>query len=113
MDLGFLRELEDDWDGRGSGAVCEEAIGVAERIVSEGVLMGWVVVRVNATGDDGVVCEFRDDGRESGERVLLFEIGEDGDVGLMLRENVWRPRFLDVDVGDLAGVFSLRLFGYE
>lgn len=95
--------LPDDWDGYGTGPIGQPAIAAALGIIRAAEDSGtWKFAWANPTSEDGILMQLA---HTSGVTMKL-EVGEEGDIGAMVKPPGAEPEFFDIAVHELEEFFA-------
>lgn len=95
--------LDLDWDGYGTGPIGQPAIGSALGIVRAAQDTGtWKFAWANPTSEDGILMQLA----QPGGVTMKLEVGEEGDIGAMVKRTGAEPEFFDIAVDDLEEFFA-------
>jgi hypothetical protein len=101
--INSFATLAPDWDGYGTGPIGQPAIGSALAVVRAAQDAGrWKFAWANPTSEDGILMQLA----QPGGITMKLEVGEEGDIGAMVKRPGAEPEFFDVAVHDLDEFFA-------
>jgi hypothetical protein len=101
--INSFAKLDPDWDGYGTGPIGQPAIGSALAIIRAAQDTGmWKFTWANPTSEDGILMQLA----QPGGVTMKLEVGEEGDIGAMVKRPGSEPEFFDIPVDDLEEFFA-------